>query len=188
MLFFRWLSCAAVRGSCALSASPQGFAAEGGHPRSRVSAFPAPARPFPPTRPAPEQGGPPPGSGIRSAVPPALHGVDLHDPSGPVTKALADRASSPDVHLDLGIPTSVSAPMESIDTELAARIRQDINPGVIFGGRTAVGSAAVPNPRCVTDPDQAGVAPVGTGRRHTPRRRPRIHGSEPDRGGHSSGG
>ncbi|MYA89230.1 MAG: GntR family transcriptional regulator, partial [Boseongicola sp. SB0662_bin_57] len=44
----------------------------------------------------------------------------------PVTKALADLASSPDVHLDLGIPISVNAHMESIDTELAARIRQDI--------------------------------------------------------------
>ena len=44
----------------------------------------------------------------------------------PIATVLADRASSQDVRLDLGIPISVNASMESIDTELAARIRQDI--------------------------------------------------------------
>ena len=44
----------------------------------------------------------------------------------PVAKALAVRTSSPGVLRDLGIPTSVNACSESIDTDLAARIRQDV--------------------------------------------------------------
>ena len=40
----------------------------------------------------------------------------------------------PALQLDFGIPLSVNAAMESIDTELAARIRQDIILGVFKGG------------------------------------------------------
>ncbi|MXY34494.1 MAG: GntR family transcriptional regulator [Boseongicola sp. SB0664_bin_43] len=44
----------------------------------------------------------------------------------PATMAPAARASSTEVLLDLGSRFGVNAPMESIDTELVARIRQDI--------------------------------------------------------------
>ena len=104
----------------------------------------------------------------------------------PVAKALAVRTSSPDVLLDLGVPTSVNACSESTDTDLAARIRQDLIRHI--QGENGCQKRSRAKPATCREPRSGRHAPVGTERPHAPWRRPRMHGTEPCRGRHLSGG